>query len=293
MRTKTPQRPERKEAPAGREVRSFALQIKAAGDDGTVEGYGSVFGVRDNYDDVIAKGAFIDSLKSHKAAGTMPAMLWQHDADKPIGVWTEMVEDEKGLRIKGQLAMETVKGKEAHALLKMGALNGLSIGFMSKEWAYDRETEVRTLTAIDLWEVSLVTFPANEKARVTNVKASPDDVAKAIKHLTAAIKLHEAHMDGTEPTSDESQMKMMKMMKDALSALQKEKGADDDMEDMGKSMNTPKNAERILREAGFSKADATTYVSRVMRMGEVRSDSANSTAVAMKAAERLLRSLTS
>jgi hypothetical protein len=100
-------------------------------------------------------------------------------------------------------------------------------------------------------------------------------------------------MDGTEPTSDESQMKMMKMMKDALSALQKAKGADDDMEDMGKSMNTPKNAERILREAGFSKADATTYVSRVMRMGEVRSDSANSTAVAMKAADRLLRSLTS
>lgn len=293
MRTKTPQRLERKDAGGGREVRSFALQIKAAGDDGTVEGYGSVFGVRDNYDDVIAKGAFIQSLKDHKAAGTMPAMLWQHDADKPIGVWTEMVEDEKGLRIKGQLAMETVKGKEAHALLKMGALNGLSIGFMSKEWAYDRDTEVRTLTAIDLWEVSLVTFPANEKARVTNVKASPDDVAKAIKHLTAAIKLHEAHMDGTEPTSDESQMKMMKMMKDALSALQKAKGADDDMEDMGKSMNTPKNAERILREAGFSKADATTYVSRVMRMGEVRSDSANSTAVAMKAADRLLRSLTS
>lgn len=293
MQQKNPQRLERKDAAGGREVRSFALQIKATGDDGTVEGYGSVFGVRDNYDDVIAKGAFIQSLKDHKASGTMPAMLWQHDADKPIGVWTEMVEDEKGLRIKGQLAMETVKGKEAHALLKMGALNGLSIGFMSKEWAYDRETEVRTLNAIDLWEVSLVTFPANEKARVTNVKASPDDVAKAIKHLTAAIKLHEAHMDGTEPTSDESQMKMMKMMKDALSALQKAKGADDDMEDMGKSMNTPKNAERILREAGFSKADATTYVSRVMRMGEVRSDSANSTAVAMKAADRLLRSLTS
>ena len=134
MQNKTQQRPERKDAGGGREVRSFALQIKAAGDDGTVEGYGSVFGVRDNYDDVIAKGAFVQSLKDHKAAGTMPAMLWQHDADKPIGVWTEMVEDEKGLRIKGQLAMETVKGKEAHALLKMGALNGLSIGFMSKEW---------------------------------------------------------------------------------------------------------------------------------------------------------------
>ena len=226
------QKPERKDARAGREVRSFALQIKATGEDGTVEGYGSVFGVRDNYDDVIAKGAFIQSLKDHKAAGTMPAMLWQHDADKPIGVWTEMVEDEKGLRIKGQLAMETVKGKEAHALLKMGALNGLSIGFVSKEWAYDRETEVRTLTAIDLWEVSLVTFPANEKARVTNVKSADE-------------------------------------------------------------MATPKDAEKALRDAGFSKSDATAFVSRVMRMGEVRSDSANSTAVAMKAADRLLRSLTS
>ena len=232
MQNKTQQRPERKDAGGGREVRSFALQIKATGDDGTVEGYGSVFGVRDNYDDVIAKGAFIQSLKDHKAAGTMPAMLWQHDADKPIGVWTEMVEDEKGLRIKGQLAMETVKGKEAHALLKMGALNGLSIGFMSKEWAYDRDTEVRTLTAIDLWEVSLVTFPANEKARVTNVKSADE-------------------------------------------------------------MATPKDAEKALRDAGFSKSDATAFVSRVMRMGEVRSDSANSTAVAMKAADRLLRSLTS
>ena len=208
------------------------FEIKAVNADGTVEGYGSVFGVRDNYDDVIAKGAFVQSLKDHKAAGTMPAMLWQHDADKPIGVWTEMVEDEKGLRIKGQLAMETVKGKEAHALLKMGALNGLSIGFMSKEWAYDRDAEVRTLTAIDLWEVSLVTFPANEKARVTNVKSADE-------------------------------------------------------------MATPKDAEKALRDAGFSKSDATAFVSRVMRMGEVRSDSANSTAVAMKAADRLLRSLTS
>ena len=224
--------PERKDAGGGREVRSFALQIKAAGEDGTVEGYGSVFGVRDNYDDVISKGAFVQSLKDHKAAGTMPAMLWQHDADKPIGIWTEMVEDEKGLRIKGQLAMETVKGKEAHALLKMGALNGLSIGFMAKEWAYERDTEVRTLTAIDLWEVSLVTFPANEKARVTNVKSAEE-------------------------------------------------------------LQAPKDAEKALRDAGFSKSDATAFVSRVMRMGEVRSDSANSTVVAMKAADRLLRSLTS
>ena len=228
--TQKTQKFERKEAPGARQVRSFALEIRAA-EDGSIEGYGSVFGVKDNYDDVIAKGAFLASLAAHKAAGTMPAMLWQHSSDHPIGIWTEMVEDAKGLRIKGQLALETVKGKEAHALLKLGALNGLSIGFMSKQWAYDRDTEVRTLIEIDLWEVSLVTFPANEKARVTNVKSA-----------------------------------------DALT--------------------TPKDAERTLRDAGFSRSDATAFVSRVLRMGEARSDSAGSAAAAMNAANRLLNSLT-
>ena len=232
MKIKTMQRLERKDGPGGREVRSYALQIKATGDDGSIEGYGSVFGERDSYDDVIAVGAFVDSLKAHKTAGTMPAMLWQHDGAKPIGIWTEMVEDSKGLRIKGQLALETSLGKEAHALLKMGALNGLSIGFISKQWAYDRDTDVRTLTEVDLWEVSLVTFPANGKARVTNVKAA-DDLA------------------------------------------------------------APKDAERLLRDAGFSKSDATAFVSRVMRMGEARRESADSTAAAMRSADRLLASLQS
>lgn len=224
---------ELRSAAGGRQVRSYAFEIKAVSDDGTIEGYGSVFGVRDNYDDVVAAGAFATSLNAHKADGTMPAMLWQHDANEPIGVWTEMVEDAKGLRIKGQLALDTTRGKEAHALLKLRALNGLSIGFISKQWAYDRETDVRTLTEIDLWEVSLVTFPANEKARVTDVKAAADELV------------------------------------------------------------APKDAERILRDAGFSKADATAFVSRVMRMGEERSDSADSTAQAMKAADRLLSSLNS
>jgi HK97 family phage prohead protease len=224
---------ERRAEAGRREVRAYALHIKATGDDGSVEGYGSVFGVRDAYADVIAAGAFAASIKAHKAANTMPAMLWQHDAAQPIGVWTDMVEDDKGLRVVGKLALDTMRGKEAHALLKIGALNGLSIGFVSKQWAYDRDSEVRTLTEIDLWEVSLVTFPANEKARVTNVKATPDELA------------------------------------------------------------TPKDAERTLRDAGFSKSDATAFVSRVMRMGEERSESADSTAKALSAAQRLLSTLTS
>ena len=220
---------ERKDAWMRRETRAFAIEIKA-NDDGTVEGYGSVFGVKDSYDDVIVHGAFASSLKAHKSDGTMPAMLWQHDADKPCGVWDEMTEDAKGLKLKGRLALDTERGKEAHALLKMGALNGLSIGFVSKAWTYDQDG-VRTLTELDLWEVSLVTFPANQAARVTGVK-SADVVA-------------------------------------------------------------PKDAERILRDAGFSKSDATAFVSRVMKMGEERRDSANSAAEALKAANRLLSSITS
>lgn len=227
-----PRELERKDGGARHETRAYALQIKATGDDGSIEGYGSVFGVRDDYDDVIAAGAFAVSLNEHRAEGTMPAMLWQHDATEPIGIWTEMTEDGKGLKIKGRLALDTARGKEAHALLKLGALNGLSIGFISKQWAYDRDTDVRTLTELELWEVSLVTFPANGKARITNVKSS----------------------DG---------------------------------------ITTPKDAERILRDAGFSKSDATAMVSRLMRMGEERRDSAQSTAQAIKAATRLLDSLNS
>lgn len=215
-----------------RRTLAFALQIKAAGDDGTVEGYGSVFGVRDAYSDIVAKGAFKKSLSEHKAAGTMPAMLWQHNADEPIGVWTDMVEDDRGLSIRGKLALDTVRGKEAHALVKMGALNGLSIGFYSKSWQYDTENEVRTLTEVELWEVSLVTFPANRAARVTDIRSATEGVA------------------------------------------------------------LPKDAERILRDAGFSKADATAFVSRVMRLGEERRDAVQSIGQAHAAADRLLRSMT-
>ena len=216
-----------------RQTRAFALSLKATGEDGSVEGYGSVFGVRDSYDDVIAGGAFKGSLAEHKTAGTMPAMLWQHDPSEPIGVWTDMVEDERGLRIKGKLALDTARGKEAHALLKMGALNGLSIGFVSKQWAYDRDSEVRTLTEVDLWEVSLVTFPANAASRITGVKAA----------------------------------------------------------DVG-TVQTLRDAERALRDAGLSADVARAFVAQVKRIALEERD-APGAAAAMKAADRLLSSLTS
>jgi len=151
-------------------TRDFAFELKAINEDGTFEGYGSVFGVKDSYDEIVAPGAFADTLTNQKNAGTMPALLWQHRAGEPIGVYTSMSEDNVGLKVSGKLALKTVRGAEAYELLKMGAISGLSIGFITREDSYDHLTHTRTLKKVDLWEVSLVTFPANDAARVQAVK---------------------------------------------------------------------------------------------------------------------------
>lgn len=151
-------------------IRDFGFELKAINDDGTFEGYGSVFGVKDSYDEIVEQGAFAESLAAHKSKGTMPALLWQHRSGEPIGVYTDMEEDSIGLKVSGRLALKTARGAEAYELLKMKAISGLSIGFMTREDAYDKVTRIRTLKKVDLWEVSLVTFPANDASRVQGVK---------------------------------------------------------------------------------------------------------------------------
>lgn len=148
-------------------TRDFSFELKDISETGTFDGYGSVFGVKDSYDEIVAPGAFSESL----AMGKMPALLWQHRSGEPIGVYTAMAEDNIGLHVSGQLAMKTARGAEAYELLKMKAISGLSIGFVTREDSYDRVTGIRTLKKVDLWEVSLVTFPANDAARVQGVKA--------------------------------------------------------------------------------------------------------------------------
>lgn len=164
------------------------LEHRAVADDGTIEGYGSVFNVVDDWGDIIAPGAFAATLAAHRAANTMPAMLWQHRDAEPIGVWTDMVEDSRGLRVKGRLVLDAPRGKEAHALLKAGALNGLSIGFISRKWSWDDTTDVRTLQEVDLWEVSPVTFPANGLARVDSVKSSGASTITTIRDAERALR---------------------------------------------------------------------------------------------------------
>jgi HK97 family phage prohead protease len=141
------------------------VEWKADGD-GQIEGYGSVFGTLDNGGDIVAPGAFSQSLKS----GRRVRMLMQHDPDKVIGVWDEMSEDANGLRVKGRFLTKITRGSEAYEMVKAGAVDGLSIGYRTIQ--AEKRDGARVITQADLWEVSLVTFPMNEQARVNAVKAA-------------------------------------------------------------------------------------------------------------------------
>lgn len=140
------------------------FEVKA-GEGGVIEGYGAVFGNIDQGGDVIEPGAFARTLSQG-----LPKMLWQHDPRHPIGVWTDAREDRKGLHLKGKLAINTGKGRDAYELLKEGAIDGLSIGYVTVDAEMDGN--VRRLKEVRLLEVSLVTFPMNEQAQVDAVKAS-------------------------------------------------------------------------------------------------------------------------
>ncbi len=160
------------------------LEIKSLKDDGEFEGYGSTFGGEpDAYGDVIAKGAYTDSLAAHKAKGTMPKMFWQHNPSEPIGKYLDMREDNHGLLTHGKLNMDVQRGREAYALLKAGDIDGMSIGYRIKEYTVDTDTGVWTLEKLDLIEVSIVSVGANENAVVSSVKA-----AKAAHDLMEKLK---------------------------------------------------------------------------------------------------------
>ncbi len=149
---------------------AFALQVKALGADGTFAGYASVFDIVDNQKDIMMKGAFSATLK--QGAGAVK-LLWQHQQDEPIGVFERMFEDSVGLYVEGRLLLDVQKANEAYALLKAGAVSGLSIGYSPVRYKIDANSGVRMLAEVDLFEVSLVTFPANAAATVTVVKSTP------------------------------------------------------------------------------------------------------------------------
>lgn len=150
-------------------TKEFRLDVKNLAEDGTFEGYGSIFGNVDCYRESVVKGAFSKSLKKHEQDNNPVLMLWQHSWEDPIGVWKELKEDDRGLYGVGEINLDVQKGREAYSLMKQRALTGLSIGY--KEVKYTDNAEVRLLEEIDLYEISPVTFPANEEARISTVKS--------------------------------------------------------------------------------------------------------------------------
>jgi HK97 family phage prohead protease len=139
---------------------------------GTISGYAAVWGKRDLYGDVVQRGAFAKSLAAHQNAATRPLMLWAHDPARPVGVWSEIREDATGLHVTGMLVMDSTAGRDAHAMLKAQALDGLSIGFRTVR-AAPATTGGRIVHEMELIEISLVSRPAQAAARVASVRSAP------------------------------------------------------------------------------------------------------------------------
>ena len=152
------------------------FEVKFLNETAVFEGYASVFDRIDSVKDRVEKGAFQKSLKRYAAQQKMPPLLWQHEPETPIGAWRIIREDEKGLFVRGELFVDEIqKAREAYKLLKEGVLSGLSIGYRVVEAAFNQKDKTRLLREIELLEISLVTFPAQDEARVSAVKTQLRD----------------------------------------------------------------------------------------------------------------------
>ncbi|HCR86346.1 MAG TPA: HK97 family phage prohead protease [Alphaproteobacteria bacterium] len=166
----------------------YPLQVKSYNENGFFAGYASIYNKQDFHNDIILNGAFKNVEKSNYNGEIK--LLWQHKADEPIGTFTKIIEDAKGLYVEGKLNLNVERAREAYSLLKSGALNGLSVGFIVKEHEYDEEQNIRFISKAELWEISLVTFPANSEAKIKVVKAIglESDEHELISKLDKIIK---------------------------------------------------------------------------------------------------------
>ena len=176
-------------APLEREVKLARAELSTVETDGSFSGYASLFGETDLGRDIVVRGAFARSLASRGAGGIR--MLFQHDPACPIGVWEEIGEDSRGLFVRGRLTIEIAKAREVLALMRAGAVDGLSIGFRTVRGRTDARTGVRRLLEVDLWEISVVTFPLLPAARVSAVK-SGDQVARLAATMRRAAEMMRA-----------------------------------------------------------------------------------------------------
>lgn len=172
-----------------RKVRNFTYHVKEVDEEGHFSGYASVYNVIDSYREVVVPGAFANTLRKWATRGRLPPALWQHRSSEPVGPFTKMVEDERGLYTEGQLLVKDVqRSREARAFMLSKTVDGMSIGFNSIIEEYNSETKLLSLKEIDLWEVSIVTFPANTESLITEVKSMFDGNVPSIKEIEEVLR---------------------------------------------------------------------------------------------------------
>ncbi len=179
------------------EIKQVPANLKFNQNNGVFEGYASLFGQVDMGNDMVMPGAFTDCLKKRGLLGIK--MLYQHDPHQPVGRWLEIKEDHKGLYVKGTLVRDVSKAKDIYHLMKAGVLDGLSIGFRAIEGRRNNKTGLRFLHKIDLWEISIVTFPMLEGARISAIKRVKNKfqtagLAKLISNATHKLRQTNLHM---------------------------------------------------------------------------------------------------
>ena len=158
----------RRAMPAAPKPKFAPLPVTQLDADGTFRGYASLFGRVDLGRDRIVNGAFARSLAERGPAGVR--MLFQHDPTEVIGSWRTIREDARGLYVEGHLSPDVARAREVRALMRSGALDGLSIGFHTVRARKDAASGIRSILEADLWEISVVTFPMQPDARVSEVK---------------------------------------------------------------------------------------------------------------------------
>lgn len=202
-------------------------RFKLAATAGRIEGYGSIFGNVDSYGERVVKGAFAKSLADFRSEGRMPAFLWQHRTDEPVGRWNAMHEDEIGLWMEGEFNLDTTRGKDAYHHVQAGDVDGLSIGYVPIK--AEPNGKVLDLLELRLMETSVVTFPANSRARITGVKAdSPAQVERILRegglpreYAAKFAKAGWAALSGQDDELDPKIIELIEMVKAARLDLTK------------------------------------------------------------------------
>lgn len=195
---------------------------------GQITGYGAIFNTVDGGFDIIAPGAFDRTLAEWKAKGKLPKMLEAHDIDEPIGTWTDISVDERGLRCTGELLMSISDGAEMYEKVKAGLIDGLSIGYKTISRSYNDATGVRTLLDLDLYEVSLVTFPMHDDALIDGVKGMKSPQVALLEAIESAKSISDVER-AVRDAFDFSRKEAATFMARMKAATQRDAGGADEM----------------------------------------------------------------